>query len=458
MKSSNRYFLISISIVLLYVFAAHSISTTKPIEKMVNQVITHQLSNGLKIVMLEDHSAPVVTVQMWVKTGSRNERPGITGVSHLFEHMMFRGSLKYGSEEHSKLVKRYGGELNAFTTEDVTVYYETIASDQLELVIHLEAERFANLRLNEDVLKEERNVVSEERRMRVDNDVFGSAYEQLQMNFYTTSSYKWPVIGWMNDILNYSLDDVQQYYKLRYSPNNIVAIVVGDFKAEDAISKFEKYWGKIPAQHTPAQPKMVEIPQFGEKRIDYKRPAELPYLFASYQIPEQNHSDIPALQILSSILSSGQSSRLYQRLVYKEKIARYAGGSADMRMGPSMFMFYMALRPNVDVKKAEEILWDEVEKIRQTPPSESELVKAKNKNENRMVGGLSSTMSRAFLLGSTEVRYGDYRKLTQNIEALENVTANDVMRVAKKYLNPDTRTVLNLIPTMIEDESESGEN
>ncbi|MCX7834993.1 MAG: insulinase family protein [bacterium] len=417
-----------------------------PIEKMVNDVITHRFSNGLNLIMLEDHSAPVITLQLWVKTGSRNEHPGITGISHLFEHMMFRGSKKYGPEEHSKLVKRYGGELNAFTTEDVTVYFETIASDQLELVIHLEAERFANLILNDEVLKEEKNVVSEERRMRVDNDVFGSAIEQLTSNFYRTSSYSWPVIGWMHDILNYSLQDVQEYYRLHYSPNNIIAVLVGDFKAEEAIAKFEKYWGKIPSQPTPPPPLMVEVPQTGEKRIIYKRQTEVPYLFAAFQIPEMTHPDIAALEILSMILSSGQSSRLYQRLVHQEQIARFAGGDADTKLGPGMFTFYVGLKPNSDLQRAESILWDEIEKIRSSLPSESELVKARNRYENNLIRGLNSTMSRAFLLGTAEAKYGNYRKILEQIEAYEKVTAQDIQRVANEYLHPDKRTVLMVIP------------
>lgn len=448
--STNSFLLSSIMVYLLvFSFYAYSAPSQQfsPIEKMVNEVISHQLSNGLKIIMLEDHSAPVVTLQLWVKTGSRNERLGITGISHLFEHMMFRGSKKYGPEEHSKLVKRYGGELNAFTTEDVTVYYETIASDQLELIIHLEAERFANLILNEDVLKEEKNVVSEERRMRVDNDVVGSSYELLRSNFYRTSSYSWPVIGWMHDILNYSLSDVQEYYKLHYSPNNVVAVLVGDFKSEDAISKFEKYWGRIPSQPTPPPPVMVEVPQSGEKRIIYKRQAELPYLFAAFQIPEMHHPDAPALQMLSIILSSGQSSRLYQRLVYQEQIARFAGGNADLNQGPGMFTFYVHLKPDADLQKAETILWEEIEKLRNQPPTENELVKAKNRYENNLIRGLNSTMSRAFLLGNAEANYGDYRKILDQIELYENVTANDIMRVTKTYLHPDKRTVLFVIPT-----------
>ncbi|MDK9698904.1 MAG: insulinase family protein [bacterium] len=439
-------FVLFLSLVYSVAFAAPK-TPSDPLQQMLDQVVTHQLSNGMRWLFLEDHSAPVVTSLFWVKTGSRNERPGITGISHLFEHMMFRGSAKYGPEEHAKLVSRHGGECNAFTTNDGTVYYEVMPSDQLELVIHLEAERFANLKLDSAVLVEEKKVVSEERRQRTDNDLFGAANEQLEINFYQSTTYSWPVIGWMHDILGYSLEDVQEYYRLHYAPNNVVGIIVGDFKLEQAMKLAEKYWGKIPAQPTPPAPKMVEVPQKGERRIQFKRPAELPMLFAAYHIPPQTDPDIPALEVLSRILSSGQSSRLYQRLVYKEQMVRFAGGAADNRIGPGQFGFWMGMKQGSNMDDAEKILWEEVERLRTEPVTESELMKAKNQLEAGQIGGLASSMSRAMRLGSYENGYGDYRKLGERAAALRAVTAEDVKRVAKKYLDPDQRTVLVVVPT-----------
>ncbi len=424
-----------------------------PVKEMLQSVATHQLSNGLKIVMLEDHSAPVITAQFWVKTGSRNERPGITGVSHLFEHMMFRGSTKYGPEEHSRLIKRYGGTDNAYTTQDETVYFETIASDQLELVVHLEAERFANLKLDSAVLKEEKKVVGEERLERTDNNLFGGAFEQLGINFYHSSTYAWPIIGWAQDIQGYSLEDVKEYYRLHYSPNNVVAVIVGDFKAPEAIKLFEKYWGKIPAQPTPPPPVMQELDQRGERRVTYKRQAELPLLMAAYQIPDQTHPDQAALEVLSLVLSGGQSSRLYQRLVYKDKLARFAGGSSDTRIGPSMFIFFLAMKQGKSLDKGEAAMWEEVEKVRNEPITENELNKARMQLEAGIIGSLDKSENRAKLLGAYETGYGSYMKLADDIESLNKVSIADVQRVAKKYLNPDKRTVLTVIPTQDEEET-----
>ena len=417
------------------------------IRRMLDQVVVHQLANGLKILLLEDHTAPVVACQFLVKTGSRNERFGITGISHLFEHMMFRGSVKYGPEEHSRLVERHGGESNAYTAHDATVYYENIASDQLELVIHLEAERFANLRLDSTVLEEERKVVAEERRERYENNVFGATNEQFEACFYRTTSYSWPVIGWMHDIMSYSVDDIREYYQLHYSPNNVVAVVVGDFHAADAIRLFEKYWGKIPAQPTPKPPLMVEVPLNGERRIMYHRKAELPMLMSGYPIPEQTHEDLPALDVLSRVLSGGQSSRLYKRLVYQEQLARYAGGSTDDRLGPGKFEFYMGMKQGKPIEQGEKVMWEEVERLRNEPVTEAELVKAKNQIEAGSVYVLWSTESRARLLGGYETGYGDFHKFVERQEALQRVTAADVQRVAQKYLDPNKRTVLILVPT-----------
>jgi len=406
------------------------------------------LSNGLTLLLLEDHHAPVVTVQFWTKTGSRNEHPGTTGISHLFEHMMFRGSTKYGPEQHANLVKRYGGVLNAYTSFDHTVYYETIASDQLELIIHLEAERFANLKLDPNVLREEKKVVAEERRMRYDNSVTGSAQEQLIVNSYRSAPYHWPIIGWMSDIQNYSLSDIHEYYRLHYAPNNVVGVIVGDFESDKAVKLVKKYWGKIPSQPTPPAPNMDEIPQRGERRIIHKYPTELPLLYASFRIPPFDHPDLPALEIVSRALSHGQSCRLFQRLVYKDQTARYALGELLPLVGPGLFIFLVALQPEAPLEKVENSLWEEVERIRNEGISVEELEKAKNQLETEQIGELETTSGIASLLGHFEADGGDYKKSTLYLDRIRKVKNEDVLRVAKEYMQADGRTVVTVIPEM----------
>jgi len=286
----------------------------------------HRLDNGLRVLMLEDHSAPVVSYQVWFDVGSRNERPGITGLSHMLEHMMFRGSAKYGPEEHGDIVKAHGGSLNAFTSEDMTVYFENISSDQLELVIHLEAERLANLRLTEETFQPERSVVAEERLVGNDNNVFGAAWERAQAASYIAHPYGWSVVGWMSDIQGYTVDDLQAYYETYYAPDNATAVLVGDFDPERALVLFEKYYGGIPAGGPRPEVRTVEPPQQGERRTTFKRVAQLPFLFATYHIPEAAHADFAALEVAQKILSDGETSRIYKRCVYDEQLATYAGG------------------------------------------------------------------------------------------------------------------------------------
>ncbi len=417
------------------------------VSEILKRVQRHTLKNGMTLLMVEDHQAPVVTVQFWVKTGSRNERPGITGISHLFEHMMFRGSIKYGPDEHANLVKRHGGVLNAYTSFDHTVYYETISSDQLELVLHLEAERFANLRLNPTVLREEKKVVAEERRMRYDNSVQGASQEQLIINSYRSTPYSWMVIGWMHDIQNYTLADVQEYYRLHYAPNNIVGVIVGDFESSKALRLVRKYWGKIPPQPTPPAPPMIEIEQKGERRIEFKYPSELPMIYASFRMPPFDHPDIVPLNVVARVLSRGQSSRFYQRLVYQDRMALFAEGDILSLIGPGLFIFSLGMTPGYELAQGERAMWEEVERVRAEGISEAELQKAKNQLETEMVGELVTSRGIASELGRYEADGGDYRKATAYLDGIRRVTNKDVIRVAQKYLNPDLRTVVLVIPT-----------
>lgn len=406
----------------------------------------HKLQNGLKILTLEDHSAPVVSFQMWVHTGSKNERPGITGISHLFEHMMFKGSKKYGPEEHANIVKRNGGRMNAFTSEDVTVFFENVVPDKLELIISLEAERLANLNIREGTLTSEREVVKEERRYRVDEDNFGLLYEHLHATAFEAHPYSWSVVGWMSDLDAIDVEDCMEYYRVNYAPNNVTVVIVGDFHTPDAVESVEKYYGKIPAQEAPYPVSTLEPPQKGERIAYVKRQAQLPMLLAGYHVPAFNHEDYYPLQVLQKIMSDGRSSRLYKELVYEAQIALYAGGGLLETEDPGLFYFYLGMNPGYDLEDGKAMLFKEVERFSTEPVSDRELQKAKNQLEADFIFGMQTNMRKALNLGDYEVRGGDYNLLFGAAEKYQAVTADDIMRIAKKYLVEDNRTTIILVP------------
>ena len=409
----------------------------------------HSLDNGLKILTLEDHSAPIVSFQMWVHTGSRNERQGITGISHLFEHMMFKGSKKYGPEEHATIIKKNGGWCNAFTAEDVTVFFENIVPDKLELAISLEAERLANLALTQETLSSEREVVKEERRYRIDDDNFGSLHEQLLATAYNAHSYGWHIVGWMSDIDAITLVDCREYHRIHYAPNNITLAIVGDFDTKKALKMVKKYYGKIPAQEPPPLVSTVEPPQKGERIAYVKRLARLPMLIAGYHIPEMIHDDIPPLRVMQKILSDGRSSRLYKRLVYDEQVALYAGGFVYELEDPGLFYVYCAMNAGHEIDEGKGMLYEEIERFAKEEVSDIELQKAMNQLEADFIFGLQTNMRKGLNIADYAVRGGDYRKIVEAYEKLQSVTKEDIMRVAAEYLVEDNRTVIILVPEEI---------
>ncbi|MBL7191429.1 insulinase family protein [bacterium] len=443
MKTLNQILWISLPVLLAFTLSV-SAETGSEIENY--GVESHFLSNGLKILTLEDHSAPVVSFQMWVHTGSRNEYPGITGISHLFEHMMFKGSKKYGPEEHANLVKKHGGVLNAFTTNDVTVYFENIVSDKLELVVSLEAERLANLALIPETLASEREVVKEERRYRTDNDNFGKLFEQLIATAFTAHPYGWPVLGWMSDIDAITLEDCKEYHRLYYAPNNVIIVLTGDFNTEEAVAVIDKYFGAIPAQEKPSEIVTAEPEQGGERIVYVEREARLPVLMAGYHIPPIGHPDIYPLQVLQKIMSDGQSSRLYQKLVYQEQLAIFAGGMVDDCEDPGLFFLWLGVNTGRTMDEAKEMLFAEIDRFTNEPVSERELQKAKNQLEADFIFRLQTNMYKGLQLGDYEVRAGDYRMLFEADQYYRDVTAEDVMRVAGQYLKPSNRTSAILVP------------
>jgi len=316
---------------LFLVFAALAMLGVRPLllhaEEKNWQVTQATLPNGLQVVMLEDHRAPVVTLQVWYKVGSRNERPGITGISHLLEHLMFRGTPKYGQGEFSRLVQGKGGAHNAFTADDHTVYFENVASPHLDLLLELEADRMANLTLDDTSFSAERKIVMEERRMRTADEPTADLSEQVNAAAYTAHPYGWPVVGWMSDLEKMTLADVKGYRQIFYAPNNAIVVVAGDVSPETLLPKIKATFGAIRGGTATPTVTSEEPPQRGERRVTLKRPASLPLYIAAYHVPNLKSEDSFPLTLLSVILAGGRSSRLQTSLV--EQKALVLGADAD---------------------------------------------------------------------------------------------------------------------------------
>jgi zinc protease len=405
------------------------------------------LSNGLKVLLKEEHKSPVVTFQVWYKVGSRNEKLGTTGMSHLLEHMMFKGTKKYGPKTFSQTVQRNGGNDNAFTGKDYTAYFETFAADRIAISLDLESDRMQNLLIDPREFEPERKVVMEERRMRTDDDPTATMVEQMTAEAFIAHPYEWPVIGWMADIGNITRDDLYDHYRMYYAPNNATIVVVGDFDARTLLPQIEKYFGKIP--RGPAAPRVaaIEPKQLGERRIIVKKQAELAAVFAGYHTPDLKHSNSYALEVLQGVLSSGKSSRLYRSLVYEKQLALYAGGDYDnVANDPNLFYLYAGVMPGKSANEVEKSLYEEIEKLKNAPVTDDELQKAKNQIEASFIMGQDSVFYQAMLLGEYET-VASWKLLETYVANIRAVTKEDVQRVAKEYFSEDNRTVGILVPT-----------
>jgi zinc protease len=409
------------------------------------EVKSHTLKNGMKVLVQEDHSIPNVAMYFFYRVGSRNERPGITGISHFFEHMMFNGAKKYGPKQFDNEMEKAGGNNNAYTSNDVTVYTDWFPSSALELMFDMESDRMANLAFDPKIIESERGVVYSERRTSVDNSNQGILYEQMMAAAYIAHPYHWPVVGWPSDIEAWTMDDLRAHYKMGYAPNNCTMVVVGDATDEAVMALARKYIEPIPSQPPPPEIRTKEPEQLGERRIVVRKPAQLPIQLFAYHIPAAKDPDITALDVLDAILTEGQSSRLYKRLVDSQLALNVGGGAREM-LDPGLYTFSMTPRSGVDPARTEAALFEELEKVRTTPVSAEELRKAKNQLLAVHYKQLKTIAGRANLLGTYEVFHGDYNKLFTLDKDIEAVTAADVQRVAQKYFGPNNRTVATLIP------------
>lgn len=411
-----------------------------------DDVRTHTLQNGMKIIVQEDHSIPNVAVYFFYRIGSRNERPGATGISHFFEHMMFNGAKKYGPKQFDVQMEKNGGNNNAYTSHDLTVYTDWFPSSALELMFDMEADRIRDLAFDPKIIESERGVVYSERRLSVDNSPFGALNEQAMAAAFIAHPYQWPVVGWASDIESWTMDDLKTHFRMGYAPNNCTMVVVGDVSYDQVLTLAAKYLEPIPKHDPPPPVRTKEPEQQGERRVLLNKQAHLPLQMVLYHIPDSRDPDQPALEVLQTILSRGQSSRLYKRLVDVDQIAINVNANRRQGLDPIVFTFMIQPRSGIDPSRTEKALFEEIEKVQSTPVDNNELRKAKNQLLAEHYRELQTIAGRANALGDYEIYRGDYSRLFTFDKEVEAVTAADVQRVARKYFTAKNRTVATLIP------------
>jgi zinc protease len=409
-------------------------------------VQTATLSNGMKVIIQEDHNIPNVAMYFFYKIGSRNERPGITGISHFFEHMMFNGAKKYGPKQFDNAMEKAGGNNNASTSEDLTTYTDWFPSSALELMFDMESDRIRDLALEPKMVASERGVVYSERRTSVDNSNPGILREQLQAAAFIAHPYHWPVVGWPSDIEAWTQQDLKDYFAIGYAPNNCTMVVVGDVTVARVMDLARKYIEPIPRHDPPPPVRTKEPEQLGERRVIVRKAAQLPLQMIAYHVPEAKNPDSIVLDLVSTVLSTGQSSRLYKRMVDEEPLALSVNGRSGDSIDPTLLVFTIQPRNGIDPARTEKALYDELERLQTTEVSARELQKAKNQLLTQHYSRLKTIAGRASLLGHYDVILGDYTKAFTIDKDFEAVTAADIQRVAKKYFTEKNRTVATLIP------------
>lgn len=410
------------------------------------EVKTHTLKNGMKILVQEDHTIPNVALYTFYRIGSRNEHPGTTGLSHFFEHMMFNGAKKYGPGEFDRTMEGSGGSNNAYTSQDVTVYQDWFPRSALETIFDLEADRIENLSFDPKMIASERGVVASERRTSVDANNFGILNEQLWATAFTAHTYQWPVVGWMVDIENWTLDDLKHHFEMGYSPSNATMVVVGDVSADEIVRLAEKKLESIPSHAPPPKVTTREPDQLGERRVTVKKFAQLPIIMIGYHVSESASPEYYALDLLDTILLFGQSSRMYQRIVDKDQLAISVNGGERISFDPTLFTITAQPKAGVDPQAVEKAVYEELERLKKDSVTDQELQKAKNIALATFYRQMDTINGRANTLGTYEVFFGDYHKLFDAVENYNRVTKEDIQKVAQKYFLEKNRTVATLIP------------
>ncbi|HEX8567011.1 MAG TPA: pitrilysin family protein [Pyrinomonadaceae bacterium] len=435
-------------ILLLWLFAfvvSGAISTKAQINVKPLNFKERALKNGLKVISLEDHSSPTVTVQVWYRVGSKDDPAGRSGFAHLFEHLMFKSTKNMKSEMFDRLTEDVGGWNNASTYDDFTNYYEVVPSNYLETLLWAEAERMVNLNVVEENFKSERDVVKEEFRFRVLNPPYGRLYYEIERKSFALHPYKRPGIGSIEDLDAASLEDVRSFYEVFYRPDNAILIVVGDFEQNQLNRFVDKYFGRIEGNDTKIQRVVVEEPtRTEEKRFTVNAPnVPLPAIAITYLAPKANDADLPALEIAENILSGGESSRLYQELIYKQQIAQEAAFYVDDRADKGLMVFYAIAASGKKIADVEKSLLAELKKIQTAAPTAAEIEKAKNQIITNTFAERETNEGKAVALGRAELILGNAAEANNAIEKLRRVTAADVQRVMQKYFTDTNRVVIN---------------
>jgi zinc protease len=405
------------------------------------------LSNGMTVVLSEDHSTPIVHAELWYHVGSKDERPGRTGFAHLFEHMMFKGSKNVDPEEHASMIASIGGQSNAYTNDDSTVFWETVPSQYLPLILWMEADRMATLRIDDATFKSEREVVKEERRLRVDNQPFGRLSEILYDTFYTVGPYKHATIGSMKDLDAASVADVREFHNMYYVPGNATLAIVGDFDSAQAMELVTKYFGRVP-KSTAKIPRdyAKEPPGTKERHVTTTENWPLPAVVVAYPITYDGHPDSYALHITSKILSDGESSRIFKSLVYDTGIAVSAFGGGNIIEEPNLFFAVALVQRGHTPAEAEKALIAEFDKLRAEPVTEKELQRAKNQFFRDYIVDRETIRGKASQLAHAVVIHNDVKTADDEVEIFANLKISDVQRVAKTYFTPENRLVLYILP------------
>ncbi len=406
-----------------------------------DDVKSFTLKNGMKIFVLEDSSIPNANMYFFYKVGSRNEHIGITGISHFFEHMMFNGAKKYGPKEFDRVMEANGGSNNAYTSENITAYTDWFPSSSIETMFDLEADRIAHLNFDPKMIESERGVILSERSTGLENNPLEQLWQETQATAFIAHSYQWPVIGWESDIKNWTKEDLENYFHTYYAPNNCVLVISGDVKFNEVKKLAEKYFEPISAGPKPRSVHTIEPEQTGEKRLFVKRDVPTPYIMITYHVPQSGSEDYYALDLLNSMLSEGESSRLYNSIVDNQQLALEVGSMYPEAFDPTLFYFYGIANDGVTAAQLEKAILDEVDKIIKDGINENELQKVKNQKlmgfyrTTETINGMSNT------IGTYELFFGDYKKMFSAPEDYKKVTAEEIKNVATKYFTKQNRTV-----------------
>jgi zinc protease len=444
MNMKRRGLLLAVAVGVLLSLQAGATAANKP-PKLQYTMTT--LENGLKVVLHEDHSTPIIHAELWYHVGSKNEKPGRTGFAHLFEHMMFKGSKNVEPEGHPSWISSVGGQSNATTNEDATIYWQTFPAQYLPLVLWLEADRMATLRIDEAVFKNEREVVKEERRMRVDNQPYGRLNEIIYDQAFTVHPYKHPTIGSMKDLEAASIDDVRDFFRTYYVPNNATLVLAGDFDSKEALKLVEQYLGRVPKSTKPVPRDIPEEPaRAKERRVRIEEDWPLPAVVVAHHITFDGHPDSYPLHVASKVLSDGQSSRIYRQLVYEKQLALAAYGGGNIIEDPNLFFAVAIVQPGKTPEEVTSALIAELDKLRKEPISAAELQQAKNQFARDYIFSRESVADKARTLAHAVVIHDDITTADGEFEIFQSITQEDVQRVAQKYFTPENRLVVTIMP------------